>query len=138
LSDSSLVRRDFAMMVAGALALLAIVGVSVWLVARTNEHSGEVARALELRTSTARLPARCLRTSLNYDVRNAGGTRGAGVRRLGGHLRPAAAVDREAPGLEGAVDFGEPGGPQPGELVLERGAAIVGHAGLGGCKLGLA
>ena len=77
MSDSSLVRRDFAMMVAGALARLAIVGVSVWLVARTNEHSGEVARALELRTSTARLPARCLRTSLNYDMRDAGGTRGA-------------------------------------------------------------
>src|SRR5215217_2342685 len=54
-ANRSPIRHMFALMLAGVLALVAIVGVSLWLAARMNTHSAEVDRALELRRLTARL-----------------------------------------------------------------------------------
>jgi signal transduction histidine kinase len=46
---SALARRTLAFLLAGAVALLAIVAVSVWLASRTDSHAAEAARSRQIR-----------------------------------------------------------------------------------------
>ena len=48
--NSVLARRTFGYLLAGTLALLAIVAASIWLAARTVNHADEIARARSVRT----------------------------------------------------------------------------------------
>jgi signal transduction histidine kinase len=48
--NSVLARRTFGYLLAGTLALLAIVAASIWLAARTINHADEIARARSVRT----------------------------------------------------------------------------------------
>jgi two-component sensor histidine kinase/CHASE3 domain sensor protein len=50
LFSSVIARRTFGYLLAGALALLAIVAASIWLAARTVNHADEIARARTVRT----------------------------------------------------------------------------------------
>ena len=50
LFNSVLARRTFGYLLAGTLALLAIVAASIWLAARTVNHADEIARARSVRT----------------------------------------------------------------------------------------
>ena len=50
LFSSVLARRTFGYLLAGTLALLAIVAASIWLAARTVNHADEIARARSVRT----------------------------------------------------------------------------------------
>lgn len=51
--SSALTRRTFGFLLAGTLALLAIVFTSIWLTERTRDHAEELARARSIRTQTS-------------------------------------------------------------------------------------
>lgn len=53
--SNPLVRRTILMMVVGGIALLYIIGLSLWLSARTESHAEEVVNAREVRTAAADL-----------------------------------------------------------------------------------
>ena len=55
LFPSAFARTTLTLLIASAIALLAIVGTSLWLVERTGTHSAEVARAQELRLRAFRV-----------------------------------------------------------------------------------
>jgi len=55
LTEISLIRRIFVLMLAGVLSLLAIVGLTLWLTARVSDHSDEVVRARNTRLLSATL-----------------------------------------------------------------------------------
>jgi len=55
LTEISLIRRIFLLMLAGVISLLVIVGLTLWLTERVNDHSDEVVRARNTRMLAATL-----------------------------------------------------------------------------------